>query len=336
MADTGLVYLKICSVQQLDAPAISAQFFRMSGVCAVGSVATLEIGQAMKLYVIIAGFLVLIPLYPSARVEAQPLSAAAPAAADPAPASEDDASRAASARTLFREGVELADSGRWPEAAQHFQSALALRDSPVIAYNLASALVQLGQLVNASRLLERVSGDPLAEPELRASATASLAHVEPRLGRLQLQVEGAQPGDRISIDDQVLPETQLGAAFPIDPGTHTISVQRGEQVLQSEPIVVFEGVTRELTLRLVPTTPAPRDAAKSMVAADAASAASRSVGTPQQAEAQSDTPWWLWAGAGALAVGAITVVAIVVANGSSSEDPAPGDFDPPVLRIGAR
>jgi hypothetical protein len=74
-----------------------------------------------------------------------------------------------------------------------------------------------------------------------------------------------------------------------------------------------------------------------MVAADASAAASQSVGgTPQRADAQSDTPWWLWAGAGALAVGAITVVAVVVANGSSSEDAPHGDFDPPVLRIGAR
>jgi hypothetical protein len=295
----------------------------------------------MELYVVIAAVLVLGPLCPWTRVEAQPIADKAPAAAEPAPAGEDDASRAGSARKLFREGVELADSGRWSEAAEHFQSALALRDSPVIAYNLASALLQLGQLVDASRLLERVSGDPLAEPELRASATASLAHVEPRLGRLQLQVEGAQPGDRVVIDDQVVPETQLGTAFPIDPGTHTVSVQRGEQVLQSEPLVVFEGVARELTLRLVPTTPtpapgpapAPRDAAKSMVTADAASAPSRSVRKPQPAEAESDTPWWLWAGAGALAVGAITVVAVVVANGSSSEEPAHGDFDPSVLRI---
>lgn len=292
----------------------------------------------MKRHVVIAGFLALIPFCPWARVEAQP-TAAAPEATAPAPAltaEDDDAGRDASARALFQKGVELADSGRWSEAAQRFQSALELRDSPVIAYNLASALVQLGQLVNASRLLERVTGDPLADPELRASATTSLAHVAPRLGRLQLQIEGAQPGDRITIDDQVVPETQLGTAFPIDPGTHTVSVQRGELLLQSEPVVVFEGVTRELTLKLVPTPPAPRDAAKSMVTADTSTAASRSVGKPQQAEAQSGTPWWLWAGAGALAVGAITVAAVVVANGSSTEDPARGDFDPPVLRIGAR
>jgi hypothetical protein len=293
----------------------------------MGSVATLVIGQVMKRHVVIAGFLALIPFCPWARAEAQPAATAI---------HEDEAARAASARAFFQEGVELADSGRWSEAAQRFQSALALRDSPVIAYNLASALVQLGQLVNASRLLERVSADPLADPELRVSATTSLAHVEPRFGRLHLQVEGVQPGDRIAIDDQVLPETQLGSAFPIDPGTHTVSVQRGELLLQSEPIVVFEGVTRELTLRLVPTTPAPRDAAKSMIAADAAAAPSQSVGKPQPAEAQSDTPWWLWAGAGALAVGTITVVAVVVASGSSSQDPVRGDFDPPVLRIGAR
>jgi tetratricopeptide (TPR) repeat protein len=291
----------------------------------------------MKRHVVIAGFLALIPLCPWALAEAQPAPPAPAPTPVPttAPATEDDAGRAASARALFQQGVKLADAGQWTEAAQHFQSALALRDSPVIAYNLASALGQLGQLLNASQLLRRVSTDPLADPELRASASASLANIEPRLGRLHLQLQGDQPGDRIAIDDRVLPQTQLGVAFPIDPGTHVVSVQRGEQVLQSEPIVVFEGVTRELSLRLVPT-PAPRDAAKSMVAADASAATSQSLAKPQRAETESGTAWWLWAGAGALAAGAITVAAVVLASGSSGNDPVHGDFDPPVLRIGAR
>ncbi|HMI90773.1 MAG TPA: hypothetical protein VK509_05385, partial [Polyangiales bacterium] len=77
------------------------------------------------------------------------LTAAALTAA-PARAQSEDASRAASARALFEEGVTFADQGHWDEASDRFRRALALRDSAVIAYNLASALQETGHLVEAS------------------------------------------------------------------------------------------------------------------------------------------------------------------------------------------
>ena len=70
-----------------------------------------------------------------------------------------DPARDASARELFEQGVALAERGDWVAAEDRFRRALSLRNSSVIAYNLASALCEQGKLVEASELLHRVLAD---------------------------------------------------------------------------------------------------------------------------------------------------------------------------------
>jgi hypothetical protein len=249
--------------------------------------------------------------------------------------SPDTATRAAAARTLFQEGVELADASRWPEAADRFRQALTLRESPVIAYNLASALRQLGRLVEASSLLRGIADDAGADPALRASATTALADITPRIGRLTIEAEGLEPGDHIAIDDQAVPGAQLGVAISVDPGSHIVTARRGDRVLYREPLIVFEGTSRELTLQLA-RSPAPRDAAKSVASAERARSFGGALDKPRADRASSsNVPWWLWAGAGALLVGAVAMAAVVASNGDSADGTIRGDFDPPVVHIGA-
>ena len=62
---------------------------------------------------------------------------------------------------IFRiQFVELDPLCEYAVGIEHFRRALALRSSPVIAYNLASALEHLGQLVEASELLRGIASDP--------------------------------------------------------------------------------------------------------------------------------------------------------------------------------
>lgn len=290
------------------------------------SVATLGIRNVMTQYTRIGTFARLAALafalghlYPTAHAAAQ----------------DDDEARAASARALFQEGVELADSSEWFEAADRFRRALTLRDSPVIAYNLASALRQLGQLVEAAELLERIVDNAGADPELRRSAASALADIRPRLGRLSLRIEGRQPGDVIAIDTHRVPDERLGSTLPIDPGTHIVTAARGEKTLHSEPIFVLEGSSYEVTFRLAPLpAPAPRAAALSVAKPTPRShnAGLESERKPSQSFV-STAPWWLWAGAGALVVGAVAVAAVAASSGDSGNRPVRGDFDPPVLRV---
>ena len=53
------------------------------------------------------------------------------------------------ARSLFREGVEAAQAGRWEEARQRFARVLSLRAAPLVRFNLAVASRNVGRFVEA-------------------------------------------------------------------------------------------------------------------------------------------------------------------------------------------
>jgi hypothetical protein len=240
-----------------------------------------------------------------------------------------EATRSASARALFSEGVNFADHNRWTEAADRFRRALAIRDSPVIAYNLASALAELGKLIEASELLRRIASNPEADAELRKSAAATLAEVTPRIARVAIHAEGRREGDRIALDEHVLLDAQLDVAVPIDPGVHLLAAHRGNEILDSRTFEVAESGSIVVTLQLA-RAPLPREVA-------VASAA-----PPNQdivASSESDTPltqqWWFWAGVGTVAVGAVVIGVLVASAGKSKSTTPQGNFDPPVLHVGA-
>src|SRR5436853_2215378 len=106
---------------------------------------------------------------------------AAVCTASPAAAQPSDAERTALARTLFDEGVGFVDHDRWSEAVDRFRRAYALRASPVIAFNLASALAEQGHPVESTELLRVVLHDPSTERRVRTAATDLLAAVSPRV-----------------------------------------------------------------------------------------------------------------------------------------------------------
>lgn len=270
----------------------------------------------------------------AALVIAMSSAAAAPSAQAQAQDAQAHASKkqsAPEARALFQQGVLFADTGRWAEAADRFRRALELRDSPVIAYNLGSALRELRHWVEACELFARAAGDATASPELRNSATVALQQLRPRLGTLTVHVRGQRVTDRIQLDGRALDATQLGVAIAIDPGTHQLDVQREQQSLHSETVLVFEGAAREVTVVLAP--PQPREVALAAQPTVATTAALRAPSTPHATQAQAGTPWWVWAGAGTLVAGAITVATILIANGQEPPQPLAGDLDPPVLYV---
>jgi len=93
------------------------------------------------------------------------------------------------ARALFAEGLDHADAGRWAEAADRFESARAIRDTPEITYNLTTALLELGQLARARRLLEPLASTAQGSPEVRAAAAARLAVIDQKVA----QGQGREP-----------------------------------------------------------------------------------------------------------------------------------------------
>jgi hypothetical protein len=183
------------------------------------------------------------------------LAAAGPARAEgPMPLEAD---RRETARTMFAQGLEYADAGRWHEAADRFRRAYQAKPTAEIAYNLASAYTRLGYLAGAAELLQRAADDGEASAAVRSAAQARLAQVTPRLGRLTVRLTPAT-GAFAYLDGRPLEPARLGVTLPVDPGPHLVQARWRDGADLSRRVTIAEGGAS--TVDLVPPVPAVAEA----------------------------------------------------------------------------
>ncbi len=256
-------------------------------------------------------------------------------------AEDNDAARSASARSMFEEGLQLADDGKWSDAADRFRRALSLRDSQVIRYNLATALLKQGQLVEASELFRQVLRDPALDATVREETQARLDDLAPRIAKLTIEVEGDRRDTEVTLDQQVIQEVQLGISLPVDPGGHVVRARRADQQLDVQEITLAEGARETVTLRLTSTsivaTPAQAAVSASPVLVVPPPASPKELPRQDQDPRDPQRTKRLWWGIGSAAVVgiAIAVVSIVAASsaGSGSSKKVEGDFEPGSLPV---
>ncbi len=223
--------------------------------------------------------------------------------------SGEDAERTAAARALFQEGMRAVDAHDWETAADRLRRSLALRSSPVVAYNLSLALIELGQLVEASEHLRSVQRESGEGSDAHRLASQRLAEVLPRLGRLRIDVTGSPAGTEVRLDDHVVPEALIGAPQPADPGPHRVTlVRRGEQLAMSE-VTVASGEEAVVTLYAPPSAELDPD--------DALPVGGGGV----------EREWWFWTIIGGVAVAAVVgiVLAVVLTTPGEALPYLPGD-----------
>jgi len=252
----------------------------------------------------------------------------------PARAQTTDSSHASAARELFNEGIELADAERWPEAEDRFRRALAFRESPVIAFNLASVLAKQAELTEASELLHGVLRRDDAPASVRDPARALLAEIEPRLSKLTVEVRGVSERDTIALDGRTLRRAELGVPLPIDPGVHSVVATRDGKRLVSDSVRVSEGRTGRVVLDLPDTVPDLTPATAIAAPVEPAPVYDEQPWSEERADS-GGASWLIWTGVGVAVVGAAVVAVVLIRNNSKSETEAPfaGDFDPPSLRV---
>ncbi|MET0385005.1 MAG: hypothetical protein ABW321_03550 [Polyangiales bacterium] len=241
----------------------------------------------------------------------------------------DDAARSATARAFFEEGVQFAESGHWAEAEDRFRRALALRASPVLAYNLASALATRGKLVEASELLRRVQSDDTAQPGLKQTASALFTDVMQQIARLEVAVAVRQPSDLVLLDERPLLEAQLDVEIPIDPGSHQLQLQRAGRVADQQTLQLAVGERRKVLLKA--------SLAPEAVAAVAPVVAAPVVLEPASNDDEADggilSRWWFWTGAAVLVVAGVTVGVAAASGGTQPEPAFSGNLPPGSLRV---
>lgn len=233
------------------------------------------------------------------------------------------AQETALARSLFSEGVSLADAGDWAMAADRFERAYKLRASPVIAFNLAGAWSRTGRLVEATELLRSITRDDQAPEGLIQSAQGQLKELLPQLSHLTVVVEGAKPGLEVHVDGTVLPTVAWGVAAPADPGEHTVEIRAAGAAVDRRQVVLVAGDSKTITFDLAPRVATPAQAASTV-------AATTSNVRVDSSEQPLYKKWWLWTAVGAVVVAGV-LTAVLASGGEELEDPVSGDTVPPVI-----
>jgi hypothetical protein len=241
-------------------------------------------------------------------------------AADPAHvATGPSAAETATARALFREGVELADGRRWVEAADRFERVLAIRWSSAAAYNLAGALTELGRLVEACEGYRAVIRHDGAPAKMRAEARRALSRLEGRLGSLRVDVTGDPTGVEVHVDGLPLPRAAWGVSVPTNPGPHVIVATRaGRELGHTEVLLGTGGPLHDaVVLHAPPAAPSPGAVAAAYDPTGDADGGAGPQGKPGDDPPITET-WWFWTGAGVVATTAVAVLLIALVGASNS------------------
>lgn len=238
----------------------------------------------------------------------------------PASAAAQGARERTIGRELFREGVERARAGDWETARDRFSRAYELTQHAPILINLAAAEAQLGHLVEASDAYQRYLSDEDARADMRSAAESALEALQPRIPRLTVRLVGAERGDEVLLDGRPLPRAALGAAMPINPGRHEVSVRRGGAVVARREGTLEEGQREvaDIDLRaesaagnralLEPSTFRPEPTATTATAA----------ASLERDEDEESAPWWPWALGGAAVIGVVVVLTLIFASGDET------------------
>jgi hypothetical protein len=234
------------------------------------------------------------------------------------------------ARSLFEEGLTLADQADWAGAADRFGRAYAIKPTSGIAFNYASVLIELGKLVEASELLRKVKADPNASEELRRQGEAKLALIQPRIAYLTVEVENDPGTGKVELGDTEWPRAALGVASPVDPGTYKVRCVVNGVEQASQEFTIAAGERRSLTLALSAPQPAkPQGISPDVLGAKGAN--SHRDETPEGRRPLYKS-WMLWAGVGAVVVGGVvTAVLLGGKRSTEKEDPVVGNTGTGVL-----
>jgi len=181
----------------------------------------------------------------------------------------------AGARTLATEGATAFNDGRYKEAVDLFTKAESLMHAPPHLLYLARAHTKLGQFVKAREAYLRITKEQLAPNSPQAfrdaqgTAQKELNAINPKIGSLEIKVEGADAVKDLSVkvDGNPIASVLLGVPQPVDPGEHRIEASATGFRAQPQTVRLGEGDKATTTLKLeadasavpaaVPGAPAP-------------------------------------------------------------------------------
>lgn len=168
-------------------------------------------------------------------------------AGEPDSAVEAPERRAARA---FVEGQAAFEAGDFRRAGTAFEAAHAAKPHHASLWNAARSWHRAGESLREATLLDRYLHEAPADAPNRAEATAALAEVERRVGRVQIHIVGATDA---RLDGAPAAE---GTTF-VAPGEHIVVARDASGHPIRKVVAVREGQIVSITLAPEPVPPAP-------------------------------------------------------------------------------
>lgn len=160
------------------------------------------------------------------------------------------------AQQRFTRGSSFYEARDYTHALDEFRASLALYGSPNTRLYIARCLRDLGRLDEAVPEFERAvreAGDRAStDPRYAATrdaAQAELTAIEPRVGRLTLNIPNAPANIVVRVNGRELPREALGVAFPVMPGGMTITAEAVGFHVETRQTEVMAG--NEVTVGIV-------------------------------------------------------------------------------------
>ena len=211
----------------------------------------------------------------------------------------------AQAQALLGQGTKLYQQGDVADALEKFQAAYAAFPSPNLMFNIGQANRDLSRPVEALEAFEKfLVGAADASPEMIADARKSVAQLQKKLGRIQVDCETG--GAEVSVDGKSVGLAPLPDLIWVTPGRHQVTAKHASAAPAIEDVDVTAGSVATVTLLLRPVAISHAIPAHTAAPDFGIQAASASSGGSEG--------WWMgrkwtWVAAGStvlLAVGAIT------------------------------
>lgn len=160
---------------------------------------------------------------------------AAPAFGETAPA-EPAPEQIELARELGASGIELYESGAYPEAREQLEHAYRFVKVPTTGLWSARALDKTGDLVGAAARYREVLAMPVEpnEPQVfadaRRAAEQELGFLTPRIPKLVIRLHAATASEvEVTLDGVVIAPERLESELQVNPGTRRIVGTLGER-----------------------------------------------------------------------------------------------------------
>jgi tetratricopeptide (TPR) repeat protein len=171
---------------------------------------------------------------------------------------QSDEQRAA-ARELATSGLDAFKAGKYDQALENFTKAESLFHALPHLLFIARSHAKLGQYVSAREAYLKITREvlpanaPQAARDAQSNASSEIANVEPKIGRVTINVAGKEQLKNlvVTLDGTPVSAVLIGSPMPIDPGDHVIEgVATGMRGKAN--VGVAPGQRQEIALKLEP------------------------------------------------------------------------------------